>query len=327
MFDVKLVVQVRLLPTPEQAAALEATLRAANDAATWVSALAHHQRVFRNYHLRKHAYGQIKDNYGLAAQAAQHVIKKVTDAYATLHANLRNGSLGRPGSARRERALATPIVFRPGAAQPFDDRCLSWQMGARTVSIWTTCGRMKSVAFSASADQLTTLAAYRKGESDLLYRDGMWFLIATCDVPDRPVATPDGFLGVDLGIANLATTSGGVRHSGKGLNAVRHRHRELRRRLQAKQTKSAKRLLKKRRRKEARFAADTNHRISKSIVAEAARTGRRPPGHPRAGTYGSASPSGSRCIHGASTSSAGSSPTRRPVPVSLWYTWTRPTPR
>ncbi|WP_037969260.1 RNA-guided endonuclease InsQ/TnpB family protein [Streptosporangium amethystogenes] len=269
----KLVVQVRPLPAPEQAAALEATLRAVNAAATWVSALAHHRRVFRNYDLRRHVYGQIKDDYGLAAQAAQHVVKKVADAYATLHANVGNGNVGRPGSARRERVLAKPILFRPGAAHPFDDRCLSWQMDARTVSIWTIAGRMKSVAFTASADQLKTLAAYRKGESDLLYRDGMWFLIATCDIGDRPVATPNGFLGVDLGIANIATTSGGGRHSGKGLNAVRHRHRELRRRLQAKQTKSAKRLLKKRRRKEARFAADTNHTIAKRIVTEATRTG------------------------------------------------------
>ncbi|MET8340018.1 transposase [Streptosporangium canum] len=269
----KLVVQVRLLPTPEQAAALEVTLRAVNDAATWVAALAHQRRIFRNYDLRRHVYGQIKDDYGLAAQAAQHVIKKVTDAYATLQANVGNGNVGRPGSVRRERVLATPIVFRPGAAQPFDDRCLSWRMEARTVSIWTTRGRMTSVAFTASADQLTTLAAYRKGESDLLYRDGRWFLIATCDIPDRPVAAPDGFLGVDLGIANLATTSGGVRHSGKALNAVRHRHRELRRRLQRKNTKSAKRLLKKRRRKEARFAANTDHTIAKRIVTEATRTG------------------------------------------------------
>ncbi|MEV0422272.1 RNA-guided endonuclease InsQ/TnpB family protein, partial [Streptosporangium canum] len=261
------------LPTPEQAAALEATLRAVNDAATWVAALAHQRRIFRNYDLRRHAYGQIKDDYGLAAQAAQHVIKKVTDAYATLHANVRNRHVGRPGSVRRERVQARPIVFRPGAAQPFDDRCLSWRMDARTVSIWTTHGRMKNVAFTASADQLTTLAAYRKGESDLVYRDGRWFLIATCDIPDRPVAAPDGFLGVDLGIANLATTSGGVRHSGKGLNAVRHRHRELRRRLQRKNTTSAKRLLKKRRRKEARFAANTNHTIAKRIVTEATRTG------------------------------------------------------
>ncbi|WP_442811292.1 RNA-guided endonuclease InsQ/TnpB family protein [Streptosporangium sp. NBC_01756] len=270
---VRLVVQVKLLPTPEQAAALEATLNAVNTAACQVSRLAHQQRTFRNYDLRKHAYEEIKAGYGLAAQAAQHVIKKVADAYTTLHANLRNGNLGKPGSARRRSVESTPIAFRPDAAQPYDDRCLSWQIDVATVSIWTVRGRVKKVAFTASAEQLKTLAAHRKGESDLVHRDGMWFLIATCDLPDVPLTPPGGFVGVDLGIANIATTSTGARHSGKGLNAVRHRQRELRRRLQAKGTKSAKRLLKKRRRTEARFAADTNHRIAKQIVTEAERTG------------------------------------------------------
>jgi IS605 OrfB family transposase len=270
---VKLVVQVKLLPTPEQATALEATLRAVNAAACQVSRQAHGQRRFRNYDLRKHTYTQIKDGYGLAAQAAQHVIKKVADAYATLHANIRAGNLGKVGSARRLRAESRPIVFRPDAAQPFDDRCLSWQIDAGTVSIWTVAGRLRNLRFTASAEQLKTLSAHRKGESDLVYRDGMWFLIATCDMPDPRVRDPDGFLGVDLGIANIATTSDGFRHSGKALNAVRHRRRELRRRLQAKRTKSAKRLLKRRRRKEARFAANTNHVIAKQIVTEAERTG------------------------------------------------------
>ncbi|MGS2646322.1 RNA-guided endonuclease TnpB family protein [Streptosporangium sp. LJ11] len=268
----KLVVQVRLLPTPEQAAALEATLRAVNEAANLVSAAAFAGGVRGEYALRKITYGELKAA-GLGAQAAQHVIKKVVHAYATLHANVRAGNLGAPGSPRRLRAQSKPIVFRPGAAQPFDDRCLSWQLDARTVSIWTTAGRLRGVAFTGSAEQIMTLAAYRRGESDLLTRDGMWFLIATCDLPDRPLTVPNGFVGVDLGIVNLATTSGGTRHSGKGLNAVRHRHRELRRRLQAKQTKSAKRLLKRRRRAEARFAANTNHTIAKQIVTEAERTG------------------------------------------------------
>ncbi|MFD8529952.1 hypothetical protein ACFV0L_21300, partial [Streptosporangium canum] len=176
------------------------------------------------------------------------------DACTTLKANLRAGNLGPPGSRRRTRAESKPIAFRPHAAQPYDDRCLSWRIEARTVSIWTVRGRLRGVAFTASAAQLKTLALYRKGESDLLCRDGMWFLIATCDLPEVPLTAPDGFTGVDLGIVNIATTGDGARHSGKGLNAVRHRRRELRRRLQAKATRSAKRLLKKRRRAEARFA-------------------------------------------------------------------------
>ncbi|WP_285709347.1 transposase, partial [Microtetraspora sp. NBRC 16547] len=269
----KLVVQVRLQPTAEQAAALEATLRACNDAANFASVTAFTTGDRREYALRKHTYREVKAR-GLGAQAAQHVIKKVADAYTTLKANIRAGNLGPEGSRRRARAASKPIVFRAGAAQPFDDRCLSWQIDARTVSIWTTTGRLKNVAFTGSADQFKMLALYRKGESDLVCRDGMWFLYATCEIPDVPVTEPDGFIGVDLGIANIATTSDGARHCGKGLNAVRHRNRELRRRLQAKATRSAKRLLKKRRRREARFAADTNHRIAKRIVTEAERTGR-----------------------------------------------------
>lgn len=270
----KLVVQVRLLPTSEQAAALEATLRAVNEAADFVSRIAFTQRCFRSYDLRKFAYEQVKAAFGLAAQAAQHVIKKVCDAYRTLHANLAAGNLGEPGSARRIKAEGKPISFRPRSAQPYDDRCLSWQHADRTVSIWTTSGRLRGIAFTGSAQQLTMLARYRKGESDLVWREGMWFLHATVEVADAPIKTPDAFLGVDLGIANIATTSDGVRHSGRQLNVVRHRNRQLRRRLQAKNTKSAKRLLKRRRRKEARFAANANHVIAKQIVTEAERTGR-----------------------------------------------------
>jgi IS605 OrfB family transposase len=84
----------------------------------------------------------------------------------------------------------------------------------------------------------------------------------------------NGFLGVDLGIVNIATTSDGDRMSGSRLNRYRRRQLRLRKRLQAKKTASARRLLKVRRRKEARFAADVNHQVSKRIVAEAERTGR-----------------------------------------------------
>ncbi|GAA1000729.1 RNA-guided endonuclease TnpB family protein [Acrocarpospora macrocephala] len=271
----KLVVRVKLLPTPEQAAALEATLRAANLAANWVSGIAFEQNLRRHYDLRKRVYGQVREEFGLAAQASQHVIKKVADAYATLRANIRAGNLGEAGSKRRVKAESKPIGFRPGAAQPFDDRCLSWQVDSRTVSVWTLAGRLRGIAFTGSPEQVAMLAKHRKGESDLVRQDGSWFLIATCELPDPPIADPGGgFVGVDVGIVNIATTSDGTRHCGKALTAHRYRQRQLRRRLQAKATKSAKRLLKARRRKEARFAADTNHVIAKRIVTEAERTGR-----------------------------------------------------
>ena len=107
-----------------------------------------------------------------------------------------------------------------------------------------------------------------------MHRDGKWYLYATCDVPEAELTEPAGFLGVDLGIVNIATTDDGRRNSGRYLNRQRHQARHLRARLQAKRTKSAKRLLRNRSRKETRSAADVNHCIAKRIVTEAQRTGR-----------------------------------------------------
>ncbi|WP_371548539.1 transposase [Streptomyces sp. NBC_00554] len=271
----KMVVQVRLLPTPMQAAALEATLHACNEAATRVSEVAFERGQFKNFALRKHTYDTVKSRWGLGAQAAQHAIKKTCDAYTTLRANLKAGNLGKPGSRRYRQATEKPITFRPQGAQPYDDRMLSWQIPDRTVSIWTTGGRIKHVAFTASVEQLATLALYRRGESDLLERDGMWFLIATCEIPEAvPNTDPVDFLGIDLGIVNIATTSDGEIMAGRELNRIRVRERGLRAKLQKKNTPSAKRRLKKRRHKEARRAKDINHKIAIHVVAEAERTGR-----------------------------------------------------
>ncbi|MET7543606.1 transposase [Streptomyces sp. NPDC005507] len=272
---VKLVVQVKLLPTPVQAAALEETLHACNEAATWVSSVAFERDVKRNFALREHTYTKVKDRWGLGAQSAQHVIKKTCDAYTTLKANLKAGNLGKPSSKRYRRAVEKPISFRPEGAQPYDDRMLSWQHTERTVSIWTLSGRMKEVAFTASPEHLARLALYRKGESDLLFRDGMWFLTATCEVPEaEPNTNITQFLGIDLGIVNIATTSDGQIMAGRRLNRGRLRERTLRQKLQKKNTPSAKRRLRKRRRKEARRVRDINHKIAKHVVAEAERTGR-----------------------------------------------------
>lgn len=265
--------RVKLMPEPAQVAALRSTLRVVNEAACWVSRVAFERGVPREYELRRHTYAELKAR-GLGAQAAQHVIKKTRDAYTVLKANIKAGNLGKPGSKRRNKAESKPITFRPRAAQPYDDRCLSWQYDRQTVSVWTTAGRLKNVRFACSPGALKMLREHRRGESDLIERDGAFYLMAVCDIPEPEVYEPAGFVGVDLGIANIATTSTGYRAAGRGLNRHRTRQRELRAKLQAKGTKSAKRVLKKRSRKEARHTANVNHTISKTIVTAAERTGR-----------------------------------------------------
>jgi putative transposase len=276
----KQVVRMRLLPTDAEAAALEATLRTCNGAGTWLSARMHAAHVFRKFDAQHRFYTELRERFELGAQPAIRVIGKVAEAYAGLRANIEAGNYGPPGSDRRKKVAGNPIAFRPDAAHPFDARCLSWQfpdsVGAReaTVSIWTVTGRLKNVSILGNPKQLMLLRTRSIGETDLIYRDGKWFLHATIEAPEAPLTEPvNGFVGVDMGIVNIATTSTGENASGARLNRYRKRQVRLRKRLQAKKTSSARRLLKKRRRKEARFAANINHQVSKRIVAEAERTG------------------------------------------------------
>ncbi|MFD7321414.1 hypothetical protein ACFV9D_10025 [Streptomyces sp. NPDC059875] len=76
----KLVVKVKLQPTPAQAAALEATLRACNRAAIHASNVAFASGVKDRNSLQKLVYADLKGNFGLSAQPAVRVVKKVVDA-------------------------------------------------------------------------------------------------------------------------------------------------------------------------------------------------------------------------------------------------------
>lgn len=271
---VKIVAQAKLLPaSAHDADALAATLRACNRAANMASEVAFAKDLKRRNVLQEAVYYRLKSDFDLGAQPAVRTIKKVCDAYATLKANLKAGNHGREGSKRRERAESKPIAFRPDAAQPFDDRILTWNLEQRTVSIWTVAGRIKGIPFVCSAEARKLLAS-RKGESDLVMREGMFFLIATIDLAEPEVFEPDGFLGVDLGIVNIATTSDGQIMSGRQVNRYRQRQRDLRSKLRQKRTKSAKRALKRVRRREARYATQRNHIIAKKLVAIAERTSR-----------------------------------------------------
>jgi IS605 OrfB family transposase len=113
----------------------------------------------------------------------------------------------------------------------------------------------------------------KRGESDLCLIDGEFYLFTGCEVDEPAPADVDDFLGVDLGVSNIAVDSTGEVHQGKTVKNMRYRHRKLRAKLQAKGTKATRRRLKKLSGKERRFATWTNHNISKHIVAKAERTG------------------------------------------------------
>ena len=93
-------------------------------------------------------------------------------------------------------------TFRPRGAIVYDQRILSWK-GADRVSILTLDGRA-IVPWIAGAYQRARLDRVR-GQADLIHRDGAFYLLVVVEVGDVPPDDPGGFLGVDLGIANIAT--------------------------------------------------------------------------------------------------------------------------
>ena len=248
----KLTAQVKLLPTPEQAHALRETLARANAACNYVSEWAWEHQTLRQFDLHRACYYAVREKFGLSAQMAVRVIAKVADAY----------KLDRK----------TRRTFRPTGSIAYDERILRWQVERSQVSIWTLAGR-QTIPF-VCGDRQRELLATQQGETDLAFRADTFFLFTTCNVEEPAPSDVSGFLGCDMGVVNILTGSDGTVYAGAELNGLRHRHRRLRKKLQAKGTKSSRRLLAKRRRKESRFAQDVNHTISKRIVAAAERTGR-----------------------------------------------------
>jgi IS605 OrfB family transposase len=242
----KLVVNLKLLPTREQIGALRDTLERANAACNDISATAWKQGVFGQYWLHKQVYYRVKADFSLTAQMVVRCIAKVADAYKLDRKSQR--------------------TFRPHGSISYDDRILRYLTENR-VSIWTVEGR-QTIAY-ACGDRQRVLLAFRVGETDLVARDGAFYLNAVCEVDEPPPLEVDDVLGVDLGIVNIAADSDGETYSGGQVNGLRHRHARLRARLQSKGTKPARKLLKKRSRKESRFARDVNHCISKRLVAKA----------------------------------------------------------
>ena len=241
----KLIAQAKLQTTPEQHKALMDTLLRSNECANALSDFAWGSQIFRQFDLHHAKYFELKERFGLGAQVTVRCISKVSDAY--------------------KKDKKTKRVFKDTGSIAFDSRILSWKMKDQSVNIWTLVGRLR-VPFLAGKKQLALLE-HRSGEADLVLCRGIFYLLQVCEIPEPPEFEPKGFLGIDLGIVNIATTSDGESFSSEVVDRVRQKATELKKVLQGRGSKSSKRHLKKFSGKEARFKKNTNHVISKKIVS------------------------------------------------------------
>jgi putative transposase len=253
----KQTLMVKLTPEPDQSVALLRTLEAFTAACNDIAGTAFAQRSVNKFALQKLVYYDIRERFGLSAQMCIRAISKVIEAY------------------KRDREKRP--TFRAHGAMTYDERVLSFPHIDRA-SLLTLEGRME-IPVCFGAYQEARLDRIR-GQADLLYRNGVFFLVCTVDAPESPLNETSECLGVDLGIINIAATSDGelLNHSAAPkhahVNIVRARYSRMRSKLQKKGTKSARQLLRKRRGRERRFVRDVNHCVSKAIVQTAQGTSR-----------------------------------------------------
>src|SRR6266852_2706181 len=245
MCSMKLTLAIKLAPSRAQHAALVATLGRFNAACNAIAAVAFREHLANEIALQKIVYYDVRQRFGLSSQMTVRAIAKVVEAY------------------KRDKTIKP--IFRPHGALTYDERIMSWK-GLEHVSLLALEGRhLIACRFGpyqqARRDRL-------RGQADLILQDGAFYLYATLEVADVPTSDVDDFLGVDLGIVNIATDSDATVYTGAGVE--QHRRRNLQRR----QTRSAKRKLQSLRRKQARFQRDSNHCISKALVRTAKDTGR-----------------------------------------------------
>ena len=217
-----------------------------NEAATFAAKAGFEAGVFTQPSVHKLCYREIRERFGLSAQMAVRAIGKAVECF------------------RRDKAKCP--AFKPHGAVTYDERILGFK-GIDRVSLWTLPGRMllPLVYGAYQGERFDRI----KGQCDLVHRRGKFFLYATVDLPEgAPVVVTD-FLGVDLGLAKIATDSDGNAHSGAAVEAIRRKHNLQRKRLGRCNSKGAKKKLKRIAGKEARFRKHENHRISKAIVAKA----------------------------------------------------------
>jgi putative transposase len=245
----KLTLKIKLLPTAEQANLLLYTMKEANTVCNAISDVAWEEKIFNNFKLHHRTYHAYKTIFQLSSQMLIRQIAKVADAYKL--------------------DKKTKRTFKPLGSIAYDSRIMTYKPN-NVVSLWCIGGRQKINFVCHNPAYLP----YIKGEADLVYKKGKFYLFQTVDVPEQDVEDVEEFIGVDFGLTDIISTSDNTKHSADWINQYREKRQKVRSSIQRKGTRSSKRLLKRLSGKERTTATILNHTISKSLVKSAKEQGK-----------------------------------------------------
>ena len=231
--------------------------------------------------LNKVVYNDLRERFGLKSQMAQSCIRTVVARYKTVQTQLRKQRVwdgykkdnhGKDVKNYINKDLTflwKPIVFNRPQLDLVRNRDYSYTKDNK-MSLNTIHGRVvvKPIydGFKQYFDGSWTL-----GTAKILKSGKHWFMhIAVTKTIDDITVKPKNVVGIDRGLRQIMTTydqkGNTVFYSGKQISHKRRNYSRLRKELQSKNTKSAKRRLKQIGQRESRWMNDVNHCLSKTLV-------------------------------------------------------------
>ncbi len=234
--------------------ALRQTQAAFNAAANYCASVAWEQGVTNKNKLHFLVYAESRITYRLGAQLACCARDKAAEAVRAVRAA--------PFLRDKQTGQITPKTcptFGAGSSIRYDARTYRL-MSLDRVSLNTLTGRViGQLVLGDFQRRYLYDTTWKIGGAELIRRADVWYLCITQSKAAPDLDEPTGYLGVDLGIVNLAVDSNGETYSGVGIQRVRERRYQHRRRLQLANTRRARWRLRKTARREHRFQKDVNH--------------------------------------------------------------------
>ena len=230
------------------------------------------------FSLNKVLYRDIRGKFSLKSQLAQSSIKTVIARYKTVKEQL----LEHPYRYKDEKGewqsipktlewLFKPVYFSRPQTDLVRNRDYSFVENGSLLSINTLCERIKCTYEREHFKEYFD-GSWRFGTAKLVELKGLWYLHipVTREKEDFKKENVKHIVGIDRGLRFLSVSydeEGKTEFiSGKKIATKRNKFLELRRELQAKGTKSARRRLKAISGRENRWMSDVNHQISKTLV-------------------------------------------------------------
>jgi IS605 OrfB family transposase len=245
--------KIKLLPNDEQKLQLENTLKAIKLALNYTSKVAYENNLLSSFKkLQTLVYFDLREQFDLKSQMACNVCSVVAGTYASMKSN-------------NEKTLA---IYNKPKFQYSYNRDFSFTKD-NFISIGTLDKRIK-VPFITKGLEHYFDGTWEFGTATLVNKKGKFYLHIAVKKEIIPNDDIINVVGIDLGMRFLATAIDSKDKTlfinGKQIKQVKIKYVKLRKQLQVRGTKSAKRKLKEIGGRENRFMSNVNHCISKALL-------------------------------------------------------------